>query len=226
MKNMFSYDSKLMTVLGFIGDLFIVNLLFLICCFPIFTIGAAQAGLHTAMRILQDPEDGRSAVKGFFRGFRSGFGRITIVWLMFMVLEAVLFYSLYITFTYRDMDLFLPWWIPLVGLCMSVVLQSVAALFHSQFSCTFKQLLRNTLMMCVWHPLASVLTGVLMCVPLLAFLLIPDIFVSITPLFLTVYVSLASMMVYLLTQKAFKALIDNFNNPEVPEEKSEEPAEE
>ena len=109
---------------------------------------------------------------------------------------------------------------------MSVVLQSVAALFHSQFSCTLKQLLRNTLMMCVWHPLASVLTGVLMCVPLLAFLLIPDIFVSITPLFLTVYFSLASMMVYLLTQKAFKALIDNFNNPGVPEEKSEEPAEE
>ena len=58
------------------------------------------------------------------------------------------------------------------------------------------------------------------------FLAVPDIFVEITPLFLTVYFSIASMLVHLLSQKAFKALIDNFDNPDDPEEKSVEPAEE
>ena len=78
--------------------------------------------------------------------------------------------------------------------------------------------------MCVWHPLASVLSGALMCLPMIMFLLIPAIFVQITPLFLTVYFSLAALLIYLLTQKAFKALIDNFNNPEDPEVKEEEEA--
>lgn len=226
MKNMFSYDSKLMTVLAFIGDLFIVNILYLISCAPIFTIGAAQAGLHTAMRILQDPMDGRSVVKGYFRGFKSGFGRVTLGWLLFLLFDLILGYTFFITFMYHDTGLFVHWGFPLAGLCASLVMQAVLPLFHSQFSCTFKQLLRNTLLMSVWHPLASILTGVLMCVPLAMFLAVPDIFVEITPLFLTVYFSIASMLVHLLSQKAFKALIDNFDNPDDPEEKSVEPAEE
>lgn len=221
MKNMFSYDSKLMTTLSFIGDLFILNLLFLLCSLPVVTIGAAQAGLHTAVRILQDPQDGRSTVKAFFRGFKSGFGRITLAWVLFLVVDCILFYSLYMTYTYADTGLFLHWGIPLAGLCFSLVYQAVMMLFHSQFSCTFMQLLRNTALMCIWHPLASVLTGALMCAPMLVFLLMPSIFVSITPLFLTVYYSLACLAICVLTQKAFKALIDNFNNPDDPEEKDE-----
>lgn len=224
MKNMFSYDSKLMSVLSFIGDLFILNVLYLLCSVPVFTIGAAQAGLHTAVRVLQDPMDGRSPVKAFFRGFKAGFGRITLAWLLFFVFDIILYFTLYMTFTYADTGLLIHWGVPLVGVCISLVYQTVLGLFHSQFSCTFPQLLRNCALMCVWHPLASVLSGVLMCAPMIMFLLIPAIFVQITPLFLTVYFSLAALLIYLLTQKAFKALIDNFNNPEDPEAKEEEPA--
>jgi len=105
MKNIFSYDSKLVTSLSFIADLFILNLLYLVCCLPLFTIGAAQAGLHNAVRILQDPLDGRSTVKAFFRGFKEGFGRITLAWLLFYVIEGILYYTLYITLTYENRPL-------------------------------------------------------------------------------------------------------------------------
>lgn len=222
MKNLFSYDSKLMTVLSFIGDMFILNLLYIICSVPVFTIGAAQAGLHTAVRILQDPMDGRSAIKAFFRGFKAGFGRITLAWLLFFVFDLILYYTLHMSYTYAETGLFVHWGVPLVAICISLIYQTVLGLFHSQFSCSFLQLLRNCALMCVWHPLASILSGALMCAPMIAFLLIPDIFVQVTPLFLTVYYSLAALGIYMLTQKAFKALIDNFNNPEDPEVKEEE----
>ena len=45
-KSAFSYDSKLMTILNNLADLIFVNLLFIICCIPIVTIGAARAALH------------------------------------------------------------------------------------------------------------------------------------------------------------------------------------
>jgi len=223
MKNIFSYDSKLVTSLSFIADLFILNLLYLVCCLPLFTIGAAQAGLHNAVRILQDPLDGRSTVKAFFRGFKEGFGRITLAWLLFYVIEGILYYTLYITLTYAETGLFVHWGFPLAGLCVALVYQSVIAMFHSQFSCTFWQLLRNSAMMMVWHPLASILTGVMMYAPAVLFLLDVQFFIQITPLFLTVYYSVACLLSYLLSQKAFKALIDNFNDPGDPEVKEEAP---
>lgn len=229
------YDSKLVSVLSFIGDLFLLNLLYIICSAPIITIGAAQAGLHTAARIMQDPNDGRSPFKAFFRGFKTGFVRITLGWVLTLAVVGVLFYTLYIAFTYRDMGLFIHWAVPLVCLALVLVYQVAMTLFHSQFSCTFPQLLYNSLLMVIWHPLASVLSGALMCIPMVVFLLNTDLFVTVTPLFLTVYFSLSAMGIYLLTQKGFKAVIDHFNNPEgdakestedEAEEESEEESEE
>ena len=222
MKNMFSHDSKLVSVLSFIADLFILNVIYTVCCVPIVTIGAAQAGLHNAARILQNPLDDRSAIKGFFRGMKEGFFRITLTHVLFLVVDAILYYTLYVTYTNRETGLFAHWGFPLAALCFAMVYQHTAAMFHSQFSCTFRQLLRNSAMMMIWHPLASILSTVLMCVPLLMYLLTPNLFIEVTPLFITVYFSLAAMGAFLLNQKGFKALIDNFNNPEDPEVKEEE----
>ena len=60
MGGLFSYDSKPMQILMFVGDLIILNILYLICCIPIFTIGAAQAGMYTACKVLLDKEDDSS----------------------------------------------------------------------------------------------------------------------------------------------------------------------
>ena len=85
--NIFSYESKFSQVLMFVADLAILNLVFVLCCIPIFTIGAAQAALYSGIRTLQDPEDGESPVKAFFRAFKIGFGSVTGAWFVFSVLE-------------------------------------------------------------------------------------------------------------------------------------------
>lgn len=227
MKNIFSHDSQLVSVLSFIADLFILNVIYLACCLPIFTIGAAQAGLHTAMRILIDPNDDRSVVKAFFRGFSSGFGRISIAWTIWFLVDLVLAYTLWMSYTYRDSGLFVHWGVPLVMLCLTLCYQSILPLFHSQFGCTLRQLFYNCALMAVWHPLATVVTGALLCAPMILFLLMPNLFIDFTPLFLTVYFSFVCTIIAALTQKAFKALIDNFNKSgedDAPVAKEEEPA--
>ena len=45
MEILFSYDSKLMQTLTFVADLILLNILYLLCCVPMFTIGAAQGAL-------------------------------------------------------------------------------------------------------------------------------------------------------------------------------------
>ena len=94
MKNIFSYESKFMQTLLVAADYIILNAVFILCCLPVFTIGAAQAGLYTGIRVLRDKEDDSSCLKAFFRGFKSGFGKITLVWCLFAVVIAILGYNL------------------------------------------------------------------------------------------------------------------------------------
>ena len=80
MDSIFSYESKLVQMLLKLADMMIMNILYVLCCLPVFTIGAAQAGLHTGIRQLRDPADDSSCTKAFFRGFANGFGKITLVY--------------------------------------------------------------------------------------------------------------------------------------------------
>lgn len=211
MRGIFHPDSKLMQVLGFVADLFLLNVLFLLCCVPVFTIGAAQAGLHSAARILQDPQDDRSVYKAFFRGFKGGFGRITVAWCLVLLLVLIVFYTLLMAWSYAEESIFIPWPVPLVLLCVLLVYHALVPLFHSQFDCTLVQLLKNCLLMLVWHPIASLVTGILVCLPVVIFLVAPELTLRLGPLFLIAYFSLAFMFVYLLTRKAFQSVIDEFN---------------
>ena len=51
MKSIFNLDSPLMQMLTRIGDMILLNVLFLICCIPVITAGASIAAMH---KMLQD----------------------------------------------------------------------------------------------------------------------------------------------------------------------------
>lgn len=85
MNELFHSDNPSVQFLARMGDLIIVNVLFLICCIPFFTIGAASAALHKVTQdIVQDEKKG--IFKTFFRAFRENFKQATIAWLIAAVL--------------------------------------------------------------------------------------------------------------------------------------------
>lgn len=89
MKDFFNIDSPFMQLLSRVGDLIIVNVLYLICCVPIVTIGAATAALHkVAQDIVHDTDNG--IFKTFLRAFRENFRQSTALWLMMVVFGAAM----------------------------------------------------------------------------------------------------------------------------------------
>ena len=52
MKSILSYDSPLMTMMRGVGNTMLINILFLISCIPVVTIGAAWTALFAAGRAL------------------------------------------------------------------------------------------------------------------------------------------------------------------------------
>ena len=84
MKNLFNLDNPFIQFLARVGDLIIVNVLFLICCVPVVTIGASITAMHKVTQAIALDEDNGIA-KTFFRGFRENFKQATAIWLMMLV---------------------------------------------------------------------------------------------------------------------------------------------
>lgn len=218
MNSLFSYDSKLMQTLGFLADLMITNLVYILCCIPIVTIGAATSGLHYSMRTLSNNMDDRSAIKQFFIGFRNGFLKSTFANLLFMILEAMLGYTTMVCYIARATGVFMSWGIPFAALCACLVLHSCVLIFHSQFDCTFGQLLRNGFILMLMYPIRSVLMAAFLWGPWFIALWSLPTFLTITPIFLVLWWSVGCMLSALMTRKPFRALIDHHTGEDVIQE--------
>lgn len=214
MKNIFYYDSKIMQLLGYVADLFILNVIFLICCLPVITIGPAQAGLFTAMDVLRDPMDDSPCVRAFFKGFKSGFGKISLVSTFFLLMDILLLYTLMVTWSYQDTGRYLHWGIPGVVLIVCMLIQALLPVFHARFNCGPVQLVRNGLVLLVMYPLRSVVIGILIWAPLALFLLATNTFANLGALFITVYYSVAYLLAAYMLKKPFGKLIEAVKNQE------------
>ena len=89
MGSFFGLDSPLMRFLSRLADIFILNILFLICCVPVITIGASATALYTVTLKMARNEESYM-VKGCWKAFKSNFKISTIVWLIMLVLGIIL----------------------------------------------------------------------------------------------------------------------------------------
>ena len=206
-----SYDSPFIQFLSRVGDILILNLLFLLCSIPVVTVGAAQAGLFTALRVLQDKEDDSSCFKAFFRGFAAGFGKITVLWCVFLALLTLLIGNVIGTMFYQYADPNAPVCMSIAALCIICLFETLITLFHSRFNCTMLQLVKNAGLLLIAYPARSVLALIVTWLPLAVFLLDAYLFMQLTPVLLLVYFSLAYSLTLRLVRKPFQRLIDAQN---------------
>ncbi|MCD8068175.1 MAG: YesL family protein, partial [Lachnospiraceae bacterium] len=89
MGGIFNLDSKFMRALSKLADLMWVNILTLVCCIPIFTIGASFTAMHTVVYKLYKNEEGY-ITREFFKAFKSNFRQSTLMWLIYLILGLVL----------------------------------------------------------------------------------------------------------------------------------------
>lgn len=87
--------------LGTAGDLITLNLLILLCCLPVVTLGAAwAAGYACLLRVLRGEEQGL-LFRPFLGEFRKVFRKATAAWLMLLAALAILagdyYYAVYVS---------------------------------------------------------------------------------------------------------------------------------
>ena len=95
---MFSPDSKFMTVVRRFAALLLLNLVFLLTCLPVFTIGAAVTALYTmCFRLMREEYSG--LLRSYFSAFKSNFRQATCIWLLLLLIVCPALFYFYVLFS-------------------------------------------------------------------------------------------------------------------------------
>jgi uncharacterized membrane protein YesL len=90
----FNYDNPVWRFIGKFGDLIILNILWLICSIPIFTIGASTTAVYYVTLKLVRDDDGYT-IRSFFKSFKENFKQSTAIWLILLAVGMILGVDLY-----------------------------------------------------------------------------------------------------------------------------------
>lgn len=211
MKNIFSYDSKLMRMLAALADVFLVNILFVVCSLPVITFGAARAALHTVCTRWLKKED--AGARDFLRAFKANFPAATALWLTLLpvgLLLVLAFFIIWNSTLENRKTLFIIEAVPTV-----FYLFSLSRIFEivAWFNCKYGQYLRNSILISIAHPVTTVLHIALLALPYAVFFLRPDIFTLIGMGWVLIYFSIEGLIDAFLSRRTYERLV-KINTPD------------
>lgn len=143
-----SIDSPLMQGLGKLADLMFLNILALLCCIPIVTIGASMTALYySTLKIVRDEEV--YIARNFFKAFKQNFKQSTIVWLIQLVVMAILGVDYYLML-FSDAGASFPMPVQVMLMVVTVVAVTTFMFVYpvmSKFENNLKNTLKNAFLM-------------------------------------------------------------------------------
>lgn len=201
MGKLFSHDSPVIQALSRISDLILLNLVYLLTCLPIVTIGAATTSLYTVcFRMVTDRES--SLLRTYFHAFRQNFKQATIIWIPAVVLFADLILTMWLALYNSGLSRYLS----LLGLIMfvwSVMIFGYVFPLISQFDNKIRLILRNALILSLGYLPRSLLITLLNLIPFIVLLLNPFGFFGAAAIWITLYFSTAAYLNARILQKVF-----------------------
>lgn len=161
MKNFFSLDSGFFAVMDKVANLLWLNVLFLICCIPVFTIGASMTAMfYVTLKMVRNEDC--YITRSFFRSFKQNFKQATGIWLLILLAGGIFGADVLIL---RNSE------IPVGKIMMVLVMALIVVMIFivtyifpvlAKFDNSVKNTIRNALLMSIRHLPWTVL--ILLCV--------------------------------------------------------------
>ena len=93
MNRIFNFEGPVFTFLSRLADLYWLNLIYIICCIPVITVGAATTALYYVSLKMAKDEEGY-ITKSFFKSFKQNFLQATVIWLVILAIGIIMFMDL------------------------------------------------------------------------------------------------------------------------------------
>lgn len=159
----FGADGWLYRILNRLVEFILLNVVFLITCIPIFTIGCAVTSLYGTSRKLMKDEG--YLIRGYFSNFKENFKKSTIVWLIMLVVLLILAADFWIlSGSGRES---MQW--------MKIIIMAVFVLWLMIFTYVFPLISKfeNTIKNTLMNALVISMTRILFTIPMLVLNLLP-----------------------------------------------------
>ena len=213
-------DSPLMQGLGKMADLMWLNVLTLICCLPIVTIGASLTAMnYMALKIARNEEC--YITRGFFKSFKENFRQATVIWLIFLVVILILAgdFAIIKSSGVEFGAIFQGIFIAISVLVLFTLMYVFPVL--AKFENTVFRTIKNAFLMSLMQFPKTILMIILYVIPVVVFFYV----IQLMPLALLFGLSLPAWISAKLYNKFFKKLEDQILSESAPEGETGEPEE-
>lgn len=169
MRSLFSLDNPFNMFMTLVFDIILLNVLFVVCCVPLITIGASSTALYTVM-LKRVKNDEGYIIKGFFGAFKNNFKQSIPLTLLFLGLVALLACDFLIVTRWQN-----SLGPVMQGLCYVLAI-GVAAVFSyvwpllAKFENTNRNILKNAALLSIAKLPWTVILTILKLLPIILFL--------------------------------------------------------
>lgn len=217
MGRIFNMDNKFFTFMSRVADLIILNVVFIVCCIPIVTIGASVTAMHyVTLKMARNEES--YIVKGFFKSFRENFKQATIIWLILLVAGLLLGIDFRIVQQVESTGLLkvVTYGLYLVALIYAMILSYIFPLL-AKFDNTIKNTFKNALLMSIRHLPFTIVILLVGFAPAIATLTIPIVLAY----GLIVWIMVGFSLIAFINSLMFVRIFDHY----IPQEEDSFPEE-
>lgn len=207
-------ESKVMKFVNLAGTAVMLNLLFLVACLPVVTIGPALCGLYSGVRYMIREE---GPVRGFWEGFKTRFLRMSVAGVIFTAIMA--YFTIIINGAYNTWQE--------EGVFRDVVIHSIPAIVPMMLLAALVPLnvyipygvtdwLRNGVNLAFAAPLWVLLGGLMLLAPVICLIFASDILLLSAMVFVGFWFTLTAFVSTLLLKDSLVKMLTEYReeNPE------------
>lgn len=215
---LFNPDSRIMIFLSRVADLVILNILWLVCCVPVVTIGASTTAMYHVIRHWQK-DSVSSVVRDFFQSFKEDFKQATPVYLILLIPTAAVVMNAMMIFNPENSAavpsyLLVIWFISaLILLFISSFVYPVMAFFADSI---FKTL-RNAMVLALANLPRTILISILNLLPVILLFVNLSFFLQSSIFWLMIGGALVAYLNMSILKPVFKKLVPSEFEDTVPD---------
>ena len=213
MGGFFNMDNPFFRFMGRVADLMILNIIFLVCCIPVVTIGPAITAMYyTTLKMVRNEES--YIVKGFFHSFKQNLRQGIIINLILLAIGILLF---------LDMRVVVGNFQGTAGKAMYVVIWLGVVLYAlifvyiypllSRFYNTIRNTFTNALLISIRHLPVTILLVLLTLAPVVI-VFIPQAMIS--SLLILLFMLMGFSTIAYVKSIFLVKILDNYMPPEEP----------
>lgn len=157
-----SFNDKFWRIVNLAGTAIAMNVLFLVACIPIVTIGQAWCGLLSAIRFMIR---GEGWFAGFKEGFKTRFWRGTVAWVICLVVDGLMLLNVVPMLYYQTEGYLVPTIVSCLFLAIALMMTVALQVLNVYIPTSKARWLKNAVTMVFTNPLEVLIAAAAVWLP-------------------------------------------------------------